>query len=387
MIPVEARTRVCASTPSTNPLESDIAYRFPVRILTPTGRIAVLNIIRPLHSRTKRIWSAGGVVCRKNNNGAIEVVLVGRTAKSLWTLPKGTPLKGEPVEYTAVREVSEETGLEVHPISHLRDTSHTFLKIAKSQKGAPNKKVKIYKTVHWYLMLAVGGDFANHDEEFDIVKWVKPADAIQMLTFGNERRLIDDACYRLRVALNHRETIRLNRGNTTVRSKRLTDAWDDYRWRSDPELAQLDATAPISVTFDQFQRVFARSLNRAKPNSLHLAIDDENGNHIGNCMCYDIDPSKRNAEFGIMIGERECWNRGYGSDATRLLLQHAFDNLPVNNLFLHTLASNTRAQAAFNNAGFKPVKRIDKDGTEFVRMEVSAADMHTRRVLSYSSST
>ena len=347
----------------------------------------MFNLIRPLHSGTKRTWSAGGVVCRSDNQGGVEVVLVGRPAEALWTLPKGTPEKGEPVEYTAVREVSEETGLKVHPIAHLRDTSHTFLKSAKSRTHASNNKpVKIYKTVHWYLMMAVGGDFANHDHEFDTVKWVKAPDAIQMLTFGNERRLIDDACLRLRNVLNHRETIRLNRRNTTVRSKKLTDAWDDYRWRSDPELAQLDATAPIAVTFDQFQRVFARSLSKAKTNSLHLAIDDEDGNHIGNCMCYDIDPAKRNAEFGIMIGQRECWNRGYGTDATRLLLQHAFDNLPVSSLFLHTLASNTRAQTAFNNAGFKPVDLVAKDGAEFVRMEVSATDMQPKRSLSYASS-
>lgn len=325
-------------------------------------------------------------MCRSDNQGRIQVVLVGRAAESLWTLPKGTPDKGEPVEYTAVREVSEETGLEVHPIAHLRDTSHTFLKPAKTKKGgSKGSQVKVYKTVHWYLMRAVGGDFANHDNEFDTVEWVNAADAVQMLTFGNERKLIDEACYKLRQVLNHRETIRLNRRNTTVRSKRLTDAWDDYRWRSDPELAQLDATAPLAVTFDQFQRVFARTLIRGKANSLHLAIDDEYGNHIGNCMCYDINPSKRNAEFGIMIGERECWNRGYGTDATRLLLQHAFDNLPVNNLFLHTLASNTRAQSAFQNAGFKPVDHIHKGGTEFVRMEVSAADLQPGRVRAYAS--
>ena len=363
--------------------------RLRLHVLTAAERNNVLSVIRPNHARTKRTWSAGGVVCRINDRGMIEVVLVGRNTESLWTLPKGTPNKGEPVEYTAVREVSEETGLEVHPISHLRDTSHTFMKRRKSKKRAAKQHLKVYKTVHWYLMQAVGGDFANHDHEFDIVKWVPAEDAIKMLTFGNERRLIDDACYKLRAVLNHRETIRLNRRNTTVRSKRLTDAWDDFRWRSDPELAELDASAPISLNFDQFQRVFASALRKAKPNSLHLAIDDEYGNHIGNCMCYDINPSKRIAEFGIMIGERECWNRGYGTDATRLLLQHAFDNLPVNNLFLHTLASNHRAQSAFHNAGFKPVDVIAKNGTEFVRMEVSAADLQlaTGRALSYAAST
>lgn len=376
-------------TPNANPIESTSGIPFRASsTISETERNNVFSVIRPSHAGTRRIWSAGGVVCRINDQHRIEVVLVGRTAKSLWTLPKGTPNKGEPVEFTAVREVSEETGLKVHPISHLRDTSHTFPKLKKSKKGKPKKYLKVNKTVHWYLMLAVGGDFADHDHEFDIVKWVPATEAVEMLTFGNERKLISDACYKLRNALNCKETVRLNKRNTTLRSKRLTDAWDDFRWRSDPELAELDASAPLAVTFDQFQRVFAQSLRKAKPNSLHLAIDDEHGNHIGNTMCYDINPSKRNAEFGIMIGERECWNRGYGTDATRLLLQHAFDNLPVNNLFLHTLASNTRAQSAFHNAGFKPVDIIDKGGTEFVRMEVSATDLQraTSRALTYAHS-
>ena len=318
-------------------------------------------------------------MCRANETGGIDVVLVGRSYENLWTIPKGTPNPNEPPEFTAVREVTEETGLEVQPIAHLRDSSHTFIQSPKPRQAGSShsgRAVKVYKTVHWYLMRAVGGDFSLHDDEFDRVRWWQAADAARMLTYGNERRLIDDAAHEFRQVMRHNDTVQLASGNTSIRSKRLTDAWDDYIWRSDPELAALDSTAPIAVTFDEYQRIFAREFRRPKRGSLHLAIEDESGTHIGNCMCYDIDSRRREAEFGIMIGRREFWNRGYGTKATRLLINHAFENLPVNLLFLHTLETNSRAQSAFANAGFRPVGTVRKDGSNFVRMEITAAQRH-----------
>ena len=342
----------------------------------------MLNLIRPRSHRTKRVWAAGGVVCRPDNIGGIEVVIVGRTDELLWTLPKGTPEPGEPVEYTAIREVAEETGLEVQPISHIRVTSHVFFEEHETEEDqlsstnpTETSSVKVHKTVHWYLMHAVGGDLTLHDDEFDEVRWVHASDAVKMMTYGNQKRLIDEACYRFRRVMEHRDSIRLTTGNTTVRSKRPTDAWNEYCWRSDPELSALDATAPIALPFDQFQRVFASRLRREKPRSLHLSIDDELGNHIGNCMCYDIDKSKRMAEFGIMIGKRNYWNKGYGADATRLLMHHALTKLPIDTLFLHTLATNYRAQTAFKNAGFRPVGNISKGNTEFIKMIATASDI------------
>ena len=56
--------------------------------------------------------SAGGVVYRRGPRG-IEVVLCGRTEDGVWGLPKGTPSPGESLEQAAVREVTEETGLQV----------------------------------------------------------------------------------------------------------------------------------------------------------------------------------------------------------------------------------------------------------------------------------
>ena len=62
--------------------------------------------------------SAGGVVYRRGPSG-LEVVVCGRDSDGVWGLPKGTPDAGESLEEAAVREVSEETGLQVEIVKKL----------------------------------------------------------------------------------------------------------------------------------------------------------------------------------------------------------------------------------------------------------------------------
>lgn len=100
-----------------------------------------------------------------------------------WTLPKGTPNPGETTEQTALREVTEETGLDVRITGPFESISYTFV-----QKGT-----RIHKTVHYFLMEPTGGDLARHDHEFDDVRWVDLADASGLLTFETERALVERA--------------------------------------------------------------------------------------------------------------------------------------------------------------------------------------------------
>jgi 8-oxo-dGTP pyrophosphatase MutT (NUDIX family) len=97
-----------------------------------------------------------------------------------WTLPKGTPNAGETREQTALREVAEETGLEVRITDVLDSIEYWFV-----QRGT-----RIHKTVHYYLMEPTGGDLSAHDHEFDQVRWVPFDQAASLLTFETERALV-----------------------------------------------------------------------------------------------------------------------------------------------------------------------------------------------------
>ncbi|MBI4306403.1 MAG: GNAT family N-acetyltransferase [Chloroflexi bacterium] len=164
--------------------------------------------------------------------------------------------------------------------------------------------------------------------------------------------------------------LRLEGKLTVLRAKRPEDADADYAWRVDPELAALDATSPLRMSLKDYVRYFRDELEYPSPWSVRLAIDTNDGVHIGNCMYYDINDQEKQAEIGIMIGDRRYWDRGYGTDALMALLGHVFTETPLERIYLHTLDYNARAQKAFRRVGFRDVGLVRRDGHNFLLMEV-----------------
>lgn len=138
--------------------------------------------------RLERVASAGGVVYR-SAPGGVEVVLCGRDHDAVWGLPKGTPEEGESFETAAVREVSEETGLQVTIQQPLGSIRYWF---SSTRDG-----VRYDKTVHYYLMTATGGSVEQHDWEFDRVEWFPLNEALRLITYKNEREMLEEAARRL----------------------------------------------------------------------------------------------------------------------------------------------------------------------------------------------
>ena len=126
--------------------------------------------------------SAGGIVIRFVD-GAPQLV-VGKRKRSrdgeTWTLPKGTPNPPETTEETALREVREESGLDVRIVRRFDSIEYWFVQ----------GRTRIHKTVHYFLMVPIGGDLERHDHEFDEVRWIGFAEAPRMLTFETERALV-----------------------------------------------------------------------------------------------------------------------------------------------------------------------------------------------------
>lgn len=132
--------------------------------------------------RTATATSAGGIVVRFDDGIPSLVVGARRRDRDIftWTLPKGTPNAGETREQTALREVAEETGLEVRITDVLESIEYSFV-----QRGT-----RIHKTVHYFLMEPTGGDLERHDHEFDQVRWIRFDEAGDLLTFETERALV-----------------------------------------------------------------------------------------------------------------------------------------------------------------------------------------------------
>jgi len=118
-----------------------------------------------------------------SNDLSVEVALVGRSHAGIWTLPKGTPQSGETIEQVAVREVQEETGLIVRLIAYIGSISYSFVR----------NQVRYQKQVRHFLLEAIGGDTALHDQEYDLVEWFPLSEACRRLTYQNEVNILYQA--------------------------------------------------------------------------------------------------------------------------------------------------------------------------------------------------
>jgi 8-oxo-dGTP pyrophosphatase MutT (NUDIX family) len=123
-------------------------------------------------------FSAGGLVV----DDAARVLLIrARDLRNrpVWTLPKGTLMKGETSADAALREVREETGYRCEITRDLETVTYWF-----QRNGT-----RIRKTVAWFLMRPLAKE-GEHDHEVDEVAWVDRADALSRLRYDSDRRLL-----------------------------------------------------------------------------------------------------------------------------------------------------------------------------------------------------
>ena len=130
--------------------------------------------------------SAGGVAFRWRDSEP-EMVIVSVKPKMRWQLPKGIVDPGETPEITAIREVREEAGVETDLIA-LIETIEYWYRAIKS-----GKPVRYHKFVHFYLLQYRSGDVSDHDHEVAEARWVNFDEAIEMLAFESERRVLAKA--------------------------------------------------------------------------------------------------------------------------------------------------------------------------------------------------
>jgi len=159
-----------------------------------------------------------------------------------------------------------------------------------------------------------------------------------------------------------------------LREKRIEDAVDDYTWKTDDELARLDATIPLDIPFSLFLSGYAEELRYANMRGHRFAIEALDGKHIGNCAYYNFDECKEETELGIIIGVRDYWNMGYGKDVVNILVKEIFEKTKLKRIYLHTLEWNTRAKECFQKCGFVSCGKVVRWGQTFIRMEIKNAN-------------
>ena len=174
-------------------------------------------------------------------------------------------------------------------------------------------------------------------------------------------------------------------GERAVLRKHVADNVTAFqRWYSDPEVARLARYQDAPMRPDEIDRFF--QLRALGTESLTMAIHDrETGRLIGSCAFSQVDGENGSAVYHITIGEKDMWGRGYGTEATQLMLDHAFGTLGLHRIALTVFEFNERAIRAYRNCGFvvegRSRESIWRDGRwwDELAMSVLSTEWHERR--------
>ena len=124
-------------------------------------------------------------------------------------------------------------------------------------------------------------------------------------------------------------------------------------WLNDPEVtAGLSLYLPLSQADEEGW--FEHMVNQpAEQHPLVIEIPGQDGwQAIGDCSFQFIDQHNRSAEIGIFIGQKDLWDKGYGTEAMCLMLKHGFNTLNLHRIFLRVFETNKRAIRSYEKTGF-----------------------------------
>ena len=123
------------------------------------------------------------------------------------------------------------------------------------------------------------------------------------------------------------------------------------RWYQDPEVARLTRYQDGPMRPDEIERFFM--MRAMGPDSLAMGIHLRSTNRIiGSCAFSQLDADNGSVLFHITVGEHDAWGHGYGSEATALMVDHAFQSLGLHRVALSVFAFNERAIRAYDRVGF-----------------------------------
>lgn len=138
-----------------------------------------------------------------------------------------------------------------------------------------------------------------------------------------------------------------------LREVRVSDVNEKYyRWLNDPEVSRYLETRFVSQSMENILE-FVKSKS-GSPNEPFFAIClKEDNNHIGNIKLGPINWNHRNADVSLIIGEKNCWGKGYATEAIKLVTSYAFHELNINKLKAGCYAENLGSARAFKKCGYR----------------------------------
>jgi RimJ/RimL family protein N-acetyltransferase len=154
------------------------------------------------------------------------------------------------------------------------------------------------------------------------------------------------------------------------------------RWYADPEIGRLARYQQTAMRPEEIERFFAT--RAVGPDALSMAVHERATDRlIGTCAFSQLDADNGSALYHITIGERDAWGHGYGTEATQLMIDHAFGTLGLHRIALFVFEFNERAIRAYQRCGFvvegRSRESVWRDGRWWDELAMSILDSDWRR--------
>jgi len=153
------------------------------------------------------------------------------------------------------------------------------------------------------------------------------------------------------------------------------------RWYADPEIARLARYQATPMRPEEIERFFAARV--VGPDTLAMAIHERASDRlIGTCAFSQLDGDNGSALYHITIGESDAWGHGFGTEATQLMLDHAFGVLGLHRIALFVFEFNERAIGAYRRCGYvvegRSRESIFRDGRWWDELAMSVLESDWR---------
>lgn len=130
-------------------------------------------------------------------------------------------------------------------------------------------------------------------------------------------------------------------------------------WMNDPEVTRYLESRDREYTLSELQR-YVQQVNASPSNYLYGIFLMDSNQHIGNIKIGDIHPIHKFANLGLLIGEKKCWGRGFGTESIILATRIAFEEFGLQSLTAGIYSNNIASYRAFIKAGWEDVGRFKK---------------------------
>jgi len=125
-----------------------------------------------------------------------------------------------------------------------------------------------------------------------------------------------------------------------------------FDWAHDSEVTHYMYMGLMPNSLDLMTEEYDR-LVRSDKDVVFAIVDKKTDAHIGNVGLYAINWLYRSAEYRIVIGEKDYWNKGYGTEAAALVIDYGFNKLNLNKIWLGVNEENPGAVKSYIKAGFQ----------------------------------